>query len=442
MKVPELKTPVTISLIGAGDRGTFAYGRYAINHRDKVRFAAVADPDRERRERFAAMHEIPASGCFESWQQLMQQNKLSDGVLVATQDQNHLEPAVAAMEAGYDVLLEKPMAVTPEDCLKLVHASERTGRILMVCHVLRYTGFFSTIKNIIQSGRLGEIVTVEHRENVSYWHMAHSFVRGNWRNSGLAAPMILAKCCHDLDILTWMLEGKRAMRLQSMGSLLHYRKEHAPAGAVDRCTNDCPAADSCEFYAPRFYLDMNNPSNLLLTISNDSSYEGRLHALQTGPYGRCVYHCDNDVVDHQVVNLEYDNGALATLVMHGHSHEEGRTMRYDGTKATLRGTFLHEKPHEIVVYDHLHNREEHIALPPVGEGGHGGGDGALFAAFVAALANGEGTVLASARNSLESHILAFASEKARTTGGTIDLDQFKSDLERQVLQQTMSATKQ
>lgn len=221
---------------------------------------------------------------------------------------------------------------------------------------------------------------------------------------------------------------------------MHYRKENAPEGAADRCTNDCPAADTCEFYAPRYYLDMAKsgvgyagPSNLPLTISNDSSYEGRLQALKNGPYGRCVYHCDNDVVDHQVVNLEYNNGALATLIMHGHSHEEGRTMRYDGTKGTLRGTFLHDKPHELIVYDHLQNKEEQIELPAVGEGGHGGGDGALFAAFVQALARSEPSVLASARNSLESHVLAFAAEQARTTGNTINMDQFKSDLEQSVL---------
>ena len=241
-----------------------------------------------------------------------------------------------------------------------MQAAEERGRLLMICHVLRYTAFFSALHQILASGRLGRIITVEHRENVAYWHMAHSFVRGNWRNSQVESPMILAKCCHDMDILYWNLGPVR--RLSSFGSLSHYRPENAPPGAPERCTDGCPAADECPWYAPRLYLH-GHTGWPVSVISEDLSQEARRRALETGPYGRCVYHCDNDVVDHQTVNLEFESGASGTLFMHGHSHEEGRTMRYDGTRATLRGRFGYGFGDSIEIHDHLTGRvEEHRSV--------------------------------------------------------------------------------
>ncbi|HEX3054414.1 MAG TPA: Gfo/Idh/MocA family oxidoreductase [Aggregatilineaceae bacterium] len=193
--------PLRLALIGAGQRGADVYGAYALHHPDEIRFVAVAEPVSERRERFAEQHDLPAENVFHSWQDLLVRSQLADAVIVATQDQNHVEPTLAALHAGYNVLLEKPMATTLDGCISLVHAAEAAGVVLQICHVLRYTPFFSTIYDIVQSGRLGDIVTVEHRENVSYWHMAHSYVRGNWRSQALSSPMILAKCCHDLDLL-------------------------------------------------------------------------------------------------------------------------------------------------------------------------------------------------------------------------------------------------
>jgi len=178
------------------------------------------------------------------------------------------------------------------------------------------------------------VVTVEHRENVAYWHMAHSFVRGNWRNSQIESPMILAKCCHDMDILYWNMGPVR--RLNSFGSLIHFRAENAPPGAPEHCLDGCPIADECPFHAPRLYLT-DYTGWPVSVISEDLSLEARRRALEAGPYGHCVYRCDNDVVDHQTVNVEFESGATGVLFMHGHSHKESRTMRYDGTRATLRG---------------------------------------------------------------------------------------------------------
>jgi predicted dehydrogenase len=421
-------SPVEAVLIGAGGRGTFAYGAAALAHPDALRFVAVAEPDPERRARFAAQHNLPSARCFASWDELLAVGQLAPALVCCTLDRLHVGPAVAALQTGYHVLLEKPMAVTPEDCVRIVQASERANRLLMICHVLRYTTFFATLHDIVASDRLGDIVTVEHRENVAYWHMAHSFVRGNWSNAGRSSPMILSKCCHDLDILVWMMAGNPVVRLHSFGSLLHFRPAHVPPGAPARCTDGCPAANDCAFYAPRLYLtdDIGWPT---AALSVDLSYDARLRALQTGPYGRCVYQVDNDVVDHQVVNMEHRDGAVATLVMHGHSHEEGRTMRYDGTRATLRARFTHHGGPEITLYDHRSGAVEDIPVPAADASGHGGGDSRLLQAFADAVRHTHREGLTSARASLESHLLGFAAERSRTTGAVIDVAAYRAEIE-------------
>jgi predicted dehydrogenase len=414
--------PITAVVCGAGQRGYYTYGPYALQHPEDLRFVAVAEPDSARRDRFGDAHGIPAERRFASWEALFGAGRIADACLNTTQDQLHLASTLAALEAGYDVLLEKPMATRLADTVALVQAAERRGRLLQVCHVLRYTPHFALLHEILASGRIGTIVAVEHRENVVYWHMAHSYVRGNWGNTAASSPMILAKCCHDLDLLQWNL-GRPVERLHSFGSLMHYRPENAPPGATERCTDGCPVGESCPWDARRLYLDPAVTGWPVTHITDDLSSDGRLLALQTGPYGRCVYRCDNDVVDHQVVNLEFASGAIATLVMHGHAHEEARTMRYDGTRATLRARFTYEETH-LEIHDHLTGRCEEIAIPEVGSG-HGGGDFGAVRSFIQAL-RGDAPPLTTARESLESHLLAFAAEESRLDGGTpIDMADFR-----------------
>jgi len=421
-----MPNPIQAVMVGAGGRGYFAYGPYALQHPDEIRFTAVVEPHQERRRRFAQAHDIPPQRQFQSWEDLYTQGKIADALFNCTLDRIHLDSTLPALELGYDVLLEKPMSNTLEGNVRLVQTAERHGRLLMICHVLRYTAFFSKLHEIVASGRLGQVITVEHRENVVFWHMAHSFVRGNWRNSQLESPMVLAKCCHDLDILFWNLGP--VTRLNSFGSLIHYRPENAPPGAPQRCTDGCPVADDCPWYASRLYLrDDEYTGWPISVISEDTSLEARRRALETGPYGRCVYHCDNDVVDHQTVNLEFESGATGVLFMHGHSHEEGRTMRYDGTRATLRGKFGYGSGDSIEIHDHLTGRVEYID-PRAGTSGHGGGDEGIMAAFVNALHN-PGTALTTARESLESHLMAFAAEKARVEGSIIRMDDFRRQAE-------------
>ena len=428
-----MSKPIEAVLIGAGNRGYTAYGPYALEHPEQIRFTAVVEPHEGRRQRFAQAHTIPAERQFSSWEELYGRGQIAEALVNCTLDRMHLESTLPALALGYDVLLEKPMVPTLEGNVRLVQAAERQGRLLMICHVLRYTAFFSAIHDLITSGRLGRVITVEQRENVASWHMAHSFVRGNWRSSQIESPMILAKCCHDMDLLFWNLGPVR--RLSSFGSLLHYRPESAPVGAPGRCTDGCPVADECPWYAPRLYLG-DNTGWPVSVISEDSSLEARRHALETGPYGRCVYQCDNNVVDHQTVNLEFESGTTAVLFMHGHSHEEQRTMRYDGTRATLRGRFAYGCGDSLEIHDHLTGSMERID-PLAAYSGHGGGDFGVMAAFVQALRRQPEPVsswpaqLTTARESLESHLMAFAAEEARVEGSIVSMGDFRRRAEEE-----------
>jgi predicted dehydrogenase len=414
-------------LIGAGQRGTFAYGRAALADPGHLRFVAVAEPDPERRARFATQHDIPPDRCFAGWEELLAAGRLAPALLCCTLDRLHLAPTIAALQTGYHVLLEKPMAVEPGECVGMVRAAERTGRLLMIAHVLRYTAFYAALQGVVAAGRLGDVVTIEHRENVAYWHMAHSYVRGNWNSAARSGPMILTKCCHDLDLLVWLMAGNPVARLHSFGSLLHFRPDRAPAGAPLRCTDGCPAAGSCPYYAPRIYLtdDLGWPTS---TISVDLSPEARLHALRTGPYGRCVYHAGNDVVDHQMVSMEHENGATSTLIMHGHAHREERTTRIDGTRATLRARFTYGADSSITVHDHGAGTVEGVVVPADDGTGHGGGDSGLLRAFARAVRAADSMPPTAARASLESHLLAFAAEQARLSGSIVEMAAYRQAL--------------
>jgi predicted dehydrogenase len=433
-------------MIGAGGRATFAYGPYALEYPNEIRFVAVADPDPARRERFARLQSISKERQFKSWEELCAQPQLARAALNCTQDRMHHASTLAFLRKGYDVLLEKPMATSPAECIELVEVAEQLGRTLQVCHVLRFTAFFSALYDIVNSGRLGKIITIDHRENVSYWHMSHSFVRGNWRNEGLSNPMILAKCCHDLDVLVWTL-GQSVTKLSSFGRLTHYRHDQTSevfkqfgngAGYSEtsevslplRCTDGCPIEATCPWYAPRLYVaDIHHRSRLekfphsgfmLHALDGGETPESRWEKLKTSPYGRCVYHCDNDVVDHQTLNLEFEDGATCTFTMHGHSDREGRTLRWDGAKATLYGDFSDGREHTLRICNHGSAHEE-VIYPTAGESGHGGGDFGLMRAFVQALNGQSSKHSTTARVSLESHLLAFAAEESRKTGRVVEM---------------------
>lgn len=418
-----MPAPLDVVMVGAGNRGFWSYGPFALRHPEQVRFVAVAEPDDGRRARFGEAHDIPSQRRFRSWEEIASHTGMGVAAVNTTMDGAHHPSTLALLHAGYDVLLEKPMATSPEQCVELVRAAHKTGRMLQICHVMRYAPFFRAVHDLVRGGRLGGVVSLDWRENLAYSHYAHSYIRGRWGSSARSAPMILTKCCHDLDQLIWVL-GRAPRRLASFGALRHFTSRSAAPGIPERCTDGCPIAEECPYYAPRFYLDPNCGTYAVDSVSIDHSEAAILEGLRTGPYGRCVYHAANDVVENQVVALDYDDGLAASLTMQGASHEEGRTLRIDGTRATLLGN---QARNELLLTDHRTGATETV-YPEVTASGHGGGDEGVMQSFVAGLRGDESRVLTSASESLESHLLAFAAEDARRTGRVIDMDAYKDEL--------------
>ncbi|WP_226900489.1 Gfo/Idh/MocA family protein [Nonomuraea phyllanthi] len=403
---------ITLAVVGAGSRGA-GYAHHAAAT-GRARVVAVADPLDSRRDRF------PEAERYADWRDLAALPRRADAVIVATQDRDHVEPAVRFAELGYDVLLEKPMAVSEEDCRAIVAAAERSGAIFAVCHVLRYTPYTRALKALLDTGRIGEIVSIQHLEPVGWWHQAHSYVRGNWRRADESTFMLLAKSCHDLDWLVH-LTGRRVARVSSFGGLRHFRPEHRPEGAADRCL-DCSVEAACPYSAKRIYLPLAGREVWPLSVlTDDVSERGVLEALRTGPYGRCVYACDNDVVDHQVVNLEFEGGTTASFTMTAFTPALHRQTRIFGTRGSIDGD-----GERLTVHDFVTGRSETVDTRPGGDatarGGHGGGDEGLVEAFLAAVATRDGSsILSSPGESLHSHLVAWAAERSRLRGETVTL---------------------
>lgn len=412
---------VSIALIGAGQRGSI-YAAYALSHPEELRVAAVAEPDKNKREAFARLHGIPENMCYPTWEELLSSPNAADAVLVCTQDNMHTEPAIRALEAGYHVLLEKPMSNNALECLAIDEHSQKYGRMVSVCHVLRFTPFFSTLKKILDEGQIGRLISIQHNENVGYWHQAHSYVRGNWRNSREASPMILAKSCHDLDILLWLADSE-CSSVASFGELTHFRLENAPADAPDRCLDGCPHREECPFYAPRIYINGNTgfPASV---ISSNTGVKALTAALKDGPYGRCVYRCDNDVVDHQIVAMEFKNSVTVSFTMCAFTNEVSRTIKLMGTKGEIRGAM---EKNEIEITRFADGAKTKICLNP-GTSGHGGGDEGIMRSFVKLMQTGTEDRLTSSGISIQSHLLAFAAEKSRLERRVIHMEEYTREL--------------
>jgi predicted dehydrogenase len=401
---------------------------WAARHPERLRVVAVAEPDAAARDAAADPHGVAPEHRYRDWKECLERPRLADVAIIATSDTLHVEPALAALERGYDVLLEKPIAPTPAECVRVVEAAERAGRLLQIGHVLRYTPFYEKVHEIVASGALGEIVHLDLKEQVAAWHMTHSYVRGRFRNRAIAAPILLAKSCHDLDLIAW-LAGRPARRVASFGALSHYRPEHAPPGAPARCSDGCPVQAACPHDAVRFYADADEKLARFwpwVDVSpTDPSRAARLRALETGRYGRCVYRCDNDALDHQVVALEFEGGLTASFGLHGMAAHEQRTIRVTGTRGELRGVLdggVIEVTRPGVVGAERHE------IPRAGVLGHFGGDEGLMGHFTALLAEERrDAVRASGRSALESHLVGFAAERAREQGAVVDVAAFRAE---------------
>ena len=399
--------PITAVVLGAGSRGSI-YASYAKAHPEELRIIAIAEPRRDRLDALAEEVGVSPEHRYTSWESLLAQPKLADCAFICTLDDDHIAPALKAMEQGYHLLLEKPMSNREDECRQIVETARRTNRTLAVCHVLRYTPFYMTLKALLDKGSVGQVTTINQIENVGYWHQAHSFVRGNWRSTKETSPMILQKSCHDMDIILWLM-GSNCTKVQSFGSLGHFTPENAPEGAAKRCLDGCPHVDTCPYSAPKLYLDMERTGWPVDVITTDLSFEGRRKALEEGPYGRCVYYCDNDVVDRQVVNMEFENGGVATFTMTGLSADFSRQLKIFGTEGQIQADM---GKNEIV----LHRFGEAPKSIPLDMGleasGHGGGDYGIMADFLRILQEG-GESRTSAEVSLQSHLICFAAERSR-----------------------------
>ena len=424
-----MKDVVRIAIVGLGSRGRRSYAE-AIRHMEgRAIVTAVADPDQERLAEAQEALSLPPEKCFAGAEEFFSQPKLADAVLICTQDQQHVPHGLMALAKGYDILMEKPISPDETECRTLLARSEETGRKVVICHVLRYTPFYRKLKEILDSGILGELMSIQASEDVGYWHQAHSFVRGKWRSSDTTSPMILAKCCHDMDLWVW-LTGRRCVRVSSFGSLGHFTPEHAPEGAAMRCLDGCKAKETCPYDAEKIYITNKRtgvrykegwPCNVLtMNPTEESVY----HALKEGPYGRCVYFCDNNVVDHQVVNLEMEGGLTVNFSMCAFN-ELGRCAKFMGTHGyltcDLERSVITVMPFgkEPVVYD--------LNPDKVKISGHSGGDEGLMGEFIDYMQGEEPEGITSLAASMESHFICFAAEESRINNGKpVEMAKYRS----------------
>lgn len=414
-----------VALAGLGSRGKDTYAKTAKLFPEKMKITAIADIDPDKVAEVAREYGVPAEHCFSSAEELLAQEKLADVMFITTQDRQHVGHAIPALKKGYDLLLEKPVSPDLQECRDLLKTAQECGRKVVVCHVLRYTPFYTKLKKILDAGRIGETVTVMGIENVGYWHQAHSFVRGNWRNSDTTSPMILQKCCHDMDLLLW-LTGKTAESVTSYGSTYLFKEEMAPEGAALRCMDGCAAKAECPFDAEKIYLTNEKtgvehghtgwPCNVLTLHPTPESVR---EAIQKGPYGRCVYHCDNNVVDHQVVNICMTDGSTISFTMSGFTEKNSRYTKFMGTKGEITAD-LHENTIEVQEFG---KAPEIIDVSKLSDdfSGHAGGDNRMVEEFLDMLIEGKEPEksMTTLERSLESHYIALAAERSRLEGGRV-----------------------
>ena len=420
---------LTFVLIGAGQRGR-RYTENAFKYQD-CEMVALAEPNDYLRETWSQEYRVPKEMCFRSYEEVFALGKIADFAIIATQDKLHFAPTMEAINLGYDILLEKPVAPTPQECMSICQAAEKKGVRIMVCHVLRYTPFARKVKEIVDSGALGKIMSVVHVEGVGNTHYSHSFVRGHWHNSRESSDMLLAKSCHDIDLLQWLL-GSRCVKVQSFGRQSYFNASNCPEGAPARCIEGCPAADTCPYDAVKLYRDFPEMDGgwwrRYIAPRPDPSKEEVEDILRNTNYGKCVFQCDNDVVDHQTVNLEYENGETVTFTMAAFN-VGGRRIHIMGTKGELISTDFNTIELNRFCDDttgrvgHLKTEVYKASDGVVDQtifGGHGGGDAGIIQDLWQFLGEGVATrSVSDIRTSVMNHLTVFAAEESRKNGGIL-----------------------
>jgi hypothetical protein len=418
----DIDKPITAITLGAGSRGN-VYGNYGIQFPKELNIIGVAEPITLRNERYTEKHNIPEENRFTTWEHVFDRPKFADAIIISTPDNLHYGPCMKALEMGYDILLEKPIAPTEEECRAILALAKKTGRIVAVCHVLRYAPYFIKLKEMIDSGVIGELISIQHFEPIEHIHMSHSYVRGNWHNSKETTPIILAKSCHDLDILRWLV-GEPCKSISAFGGLKWFKESNAPSGSTNRCTDGCAVEATCPYSALKIY-HRDRQRTYVFDLPEDKSAHGEfiLEQLKTTNYGRCVYKMDNDQPDHYVTSMEFENEVTANFSMEAFTSYHGRRTRIMGSLGDITGDMDH-----FIHTDFLTNKATKwdITVDDVGDyknSGHGGGDWALVTDWVKAVKKQDASLLTSTIDaSVESHIIGFSAEKSRKTKQIISID--------------------
>ena len=408
----------TVAILGSGSRGLDTYANFMTQTKHFV-IQAACDPRQVRLDLAHSKYGVSKDNCFLDEKEFLKQ-KRADVLVIATQDQDHVRQCIKALELGYDVLLEKPITPKKEECYQLLEAQKKYQHKVVVCHVLRYAPVYLYVAKMIKEGVIGQLIDIHAIEQVSFWHIAHSFVRGNWRNLETTSPMILAKCCHDMDLLQFYA-GSKCKAISSMGSLSFFKKENQPDGASDRCQT-CKYIDTCPYSAKYVYVQRWKnakqpetmwPQNVVCT-DLPLTEEKIIKAYESNDYGRCVFKCDNNVVDHQETNILFENGVTANLCMTGFTGSNGRIYKFHGTYGEID---LDEEHCEVVIKHYAGQTEvkPFKELPDV-TGGHGGGDIGLVNAFYQSLLSDD-SLCTTLESSIESHLMAFAAEESRLNDG-------------------------
>jgi predicted dehydrogenase len=398
--------PITVITLGAGARGN-VYGNFAANYPAEMDVVGVAEPILIRNERYTKKHNIPEANRFSTWEHVFKRPKFADAVLITTPDNLHYGPCMAALKAGYDVLLEKPISPSEKECRDILNLAKRTGRIVAVCHVLRYAPYFIKLRELMQSGAIGEIISVQHMEPIEHIHMSHSYVRGNWHDREATTPIILAKSCHDLDILRWLI-GKPCKQIVAMGSLKWFKKENAPAGSTERCMDGCAVEGSCPYSAMKIYY-RERGWNYVFDMPEDKSKHSEyiLDKLRNTTYGRCVYRMDNNQEDHYIASMEFEGGVTANFSMEAFTSYSGRRTRVMGSMGDIVGDM------ETFTVNDFITKKATVYDNSSGDG-HGGGDWHLVRNWLQAVSQRKPELLTSTIDaSIESHIMGFMAEKSR-----------------------------
>ena len=401
---------IKVAAIGAGNRLN-AYAEYACLHPEEMEIVAVVEPNEVRRKHCAERFHIPSEYCFASWTQFFEYPPLADAVFLCTPDHLHYQPALAALEKGYHILLEKPIAQTWQECQDIARKAQVYGRIVGICHVLRYHPYFRKFRQIVENGELGEIISINHVEGVGIERMTHAFVRGLWRRTEETNPMILSKACHDLDLMVW-LTGRKCLDVSSYGSLKWFKEKNAPVGSTLRCTDGCLIERECPFSALRLYYRQKRWLRHFDIPEGIDPDPVIMQELKTGPYGRCVYRCDNDVVDHQVVSMLMEDEVTVNFSMDAFTKEGGRKTHIMFTKGEAYGD---EK--QLTIRYFLPGKADEVFnfADSFGECNyHGGADLYIVGDFLQAIRKQKASaLLTSIETSLESHRIAFEIEKRR-----------------------------